>query len=203
MKPSITLDRYLSCFRMWADVNSHLATEDKKILLESIEKMETSHLKDGVGRSPDVYCNEFSKVLRDTGGYGNLIFAISKSCLLLRLIYEGEAIPRTRRCPKHNGRWAGIGFRNRCPHGCDLACGQMTGWLPEMPEVLSSYQGAWDLIERMQKIPPKGADAEALAKRISDLGSRDPKWSPANVDAGIEEVLRLQTFLMGMDPFNQ
>lgn len=47
---------------------------------------------------------------------------IKKSSLLGRLLYGGEKF-RTRKCPKHDGRWSGL---SECEHGCDS-----TGWLPE------------------------------------------------------------------------
>lgn len=46
---------------------------------------------------------------------------IRKSNLLARLIYGGEEL-RTRECPRHRGRWSGVGV---CRHGCGE-----TGWIP-------------------------------------------------------------------------
>lgn len=52
----------------------------------------------------------------------NIETDIRKSNLLGRLLYGGEKL-RNEKCPKHLGRWSGIGD---CEHGCDL-----TGWLPK------------------------------------------------------------------------
>ena len=51
---------------------------------------------------------------------------IRKSNLLARLLYAGEKVC-TQKCPDHKGSWVGQGD---CHYGCDL-----TGWLPEKPEV--------------------------------------------------------------------
>ncbi len=56
-----------------------------------------------------------------------LLKAVSKSCLLDRLVYRGEVL-RTRLCPEHKGVWSGGSLSsNHCPcqHG---SC--VTGWLP-------------------------------------------------------------------------
>lgn len=100
---------------------------------------------DDVAREPDAYCAPFATYLGerpedDVQGVRDLDLAIRKSCLLDRLIYVGEA-PRTRPCPKHEGRWSGLpwpgskcthGDDCRCANGCECIapCGCATGWLP-------------------------------------------------------------------------
>ena len=70
-----------------------------------------------------------------------VVLAVKKSNLLLRLIYMGEPL-RTEQCPKHQGRWSGIPWpskENRCE--CMDAGGQLTGWLP-VPGC-KEYAGVW------------------------------------------------------------
>lgn len=61
-----------------------------------------------------------------------LRLAITKSCLLDRLIYVGEPL-RTRPCPVHQGRWSGIQWPDdaQCECARGRSCGCTTGWLPE------------------------------------------------------------------------
>ena len=54
--------------------------------------------------------------------------AITKSCLLDRLLYDGEKL-RTKPCPVHMGKWTG------CLPPSEITCGCghnncVTGWLP-------------------------------------------------------------------------
>ena len=98
-----------------------------------------------VHHAPDLYCTVFESFLgerpeEDAEAVRALDLAIRKSCLLSRLIYVGEPL-RTRKCPRHEGRWSGIPWPGaKCTHGpdckcasgceCIAPCGCATGWLP-------------------------------------------------------------------------
>lgn len=57
--------------------------------------------------------------------------AISKSNLLLRLLYEGEKL-RTKQCPVHLGKWSGCKLpeETECKGAC-MSGYNVTGWLTE------------------------------------------------------------------------
>ena len=84
------------------------------------------------------YCAAFKTYFRVADAYirdsypklhaelGTLNTLISKSCLLDRMIYQGQE-PGIVPCPDHDGRWSGIHFpAPDC--GCATCC--TTGWLP-------------------------------------------------------------------------
>ena len=73
------------------------------------------------------YCKAFSTWFKVTGQEG-VEMAIVKSNLLYRLIYLKLPL-RTRKCPKHQGRWSGC-TPDPCSEGCTVA-GNNTGWLPD------------------------------------------------------------------------
>lgn len=73
------------------------------------------------------------------GGYGGnggslsdaiskVWLAIRKSNLLFRVLYLGQPL-RTKKCPRHDGRWSGYGNGDPCPEGCSVGA-DITGWLP-------------------------------------------------------------------------
>ena len=57
---------------------------------------------------------------------GSMLYDVSKSCLLARMIYAGEPL-RTRPCPIHRGKWSGCP-PEPCPAGCSFGW-DLTGWL--------------------------------------------------------------------------
>jgi hypothetical protein len=71
------------------------------------------------------YGPAIGKAVREYGGAA-IMFA-RKSNLLWRLLYLDQPL-RTKKCPKHNGRWSGYlapGETCECAVGLDI-----TGWLP-------------------------------------------------------------------------
>ena len=72
-----------------------------------------------------------------------VFLALRKSNLLWRLLYAGEDL-RERKCPKHDGKWSGIPWKDDCP------CG-LTGWLP------NSYEAD----------QPSGAGANVEVKEVT------------------------------------
>ena len=84
-----------------------------------------------------------------------LLPRVNKSCLLARLIYGGEEL-RTRRCPIHDGHWAGVG--DACIAGCSYDA-NITGWLP------NGYVDDWPAID---VDPVLAAIEETLSAEYSD-----------------------------------
>lgn len=106
-QPVMPVKRFCRAIRTWAT---------------QIEKINRA-APDGRYRHGKAYARYLTGILID----------IRKSNLLWRLLYCGEEL-RERPCPKHKGRWSGIG---RCEHGCG-----MTGWLPnEAPAIPQGEEG--------------------------------------------------------------
>jgi hypothetical protein len=62
---------------------------------------------------------------------------IAKSCLLWRLIYEGQELRRVP-CPVHEGHWSGCAWPERPEDACACMDGSnVTGWLPNEPKETS------------------------------------------------------------------
>jgi hypothetical protein len=60
---------------------------------------------------------------------------IAKSCLLWRLIYDGQEL-RTVPCPVHEGHWSGCAWPEKPEDVCACMDGSnVTGWLPNEPKV--------------------------------------------------------------------
>jgi hypothetical protein len=75
-----------------------------------------------------------------TAHWSFMRLAITKSCLLDRLIYGGETL-RTKLCPEHRGRWGGISSPAcACDHGAS-EFGEHTGWLKNPSDLASSSSG--------------------------------------------------------------
>jgi len=82
-------------------------------------------------------CADFGQRLVGTREGFGLVMDITKSCLLNRLIYAGEAL-RTQPCPIHGGEWSGY---QECPAGCNFGY-DATGWLAEGASEVSGSGGA-------------------------------------------------------------
>lgn len=139
----LTVTEYTTAFETWATASKGAANPKITTPVEALLHDGIAHVRaafpDDEKRAPDAYCEVFAAFLSertddDRGeAASRLSLTIRKSCLLKRLIYGGEVL-RTRKCPTHDGRWRGI-FFDPCPHGCDLACGCATGWLPDDAEI--------------------------------------------------------------------
>lgn len=85
----------------------------------------------------DEYKTEWRKKFGESWQFIRL--AISKSCLLDRLIYGGETL-RTEQCPEHKGRWSGCKFSGEITCGCGHGiC--VTGWLKNKNDQESHNSG--------------------------------------------------------------
>lgn len=110
-EPVRPVSQYCQAFRDWAK-----AIQQKVKEIEAIEEPGPA----------DHYDLEQWKPLGDLAW--RLELSIYKSNLLYRLIYAGDEL-RTKKCPKHDGRWSGcVGF-NEVDCGC-VYHGNITGWLP-------------------------------------------------------------------------
>jgi hypothetical protein len=127
--PVLPASKYCAALRSWAELASHKRSNGLTEV-SIITEEEVSHLE----------------------------LAITKSCLLKRMIYMEELEPRKRQCPIHLGRWSGCSFE-RCPAGCDT-CGCLCGWLPD--DLECSPEWGWtfwlahaiDPQDRLPGIPP-------------------------------------------------
>lgn len=81
----------------------------------------------------EAWASAYSAVNREFAEHWEYIhLQIRKSCLLDRLIYQGEKL-RTKKCPVHQGRWSGCDWNTP---GCECRNGaNVTGWLPEPEDV--------------------------------------------------------------------
>lgn len=131
---AVTLADYTAAFETWATV-APLGAEERVLLASALAVLPTFLRGDDV-RPVAVYCAAFDAYLSGradrsdpAGAYcGTLRTRISKSCLLDRLLYVGEPLSATP-CPLHKGKWSGL-HTTHCPHGCDMACGCTSGWIP-------------------------------------------------------------------------
>ena len=96
------------------------------------------------------YTQEWRQEFREHWNFIRL--AISKSCLLDRLIYGGETL-RTRMCPLHKGKWGGCTLEE-CPHGCSHGiC--ITGWIRNPDDPQSGNTGI-AIVTAQEKEPHDG-----------------------------------------------
>lgn len=131
MIESISVEKYCQAFEIWAEkaLEAEIISEDQQQTVIAGCK----HLRDMFeGLQGLIETNELCKSLEDwykkqSKGRG-LSLAVSKSCLLDRLIYGGEEL-RTKKCPEHDGHWSGCSFLAECPHGCSFGA-NLTGWIP-------------------------------------------------------------------------
>lgn len=107
---------------------------------EEMLKMLTAHYKQPV-LPIEKFCEAFrtwgraaKEYLKDHYGIQteSLHLAITKSCLLWRLIYNRQKL-RTVKCPVHQGKWSGCSwdFANDKPVCACQNGANITGWLPE------------------------------------------------------------------------
>lgn len=122
---TLTRNEYARAFEAWLSV-VRLHADDVAALKNAIADFRAV-ADDGTARGVEDFCAEAWALLGDD--HDGLRITIEHSCLLYRMVYLGEPI-RTEACPLHKGRWSGIRFTSPCPHGCDTACGCVTGWLP-------------------------------------------------------------------------
>lgn len=83
--------------------------------------------------------------------WGTVELAITKSCLLDRLIYCGDVV-RTEPCPVHKGHWSGISA-TPCQYCGVSPCGCNTGWVPAKFDAAKANQSVLDLVAN--EPPPK------------------------------------------------
>lgn len=152
---TLTPAEYVAAFATWRAVGG--ANTPRRVVVDGTLRATIDDLvaggcaavllafPDGTARTPDAYCSVFAAFLgerpeEDAEAVRALDLAVRKSCLLSRLIYVGEPL-RTRKCPRHEGRWSGIPWPGaKCTHGpdckcasgceCIAPCGCATGWLP-------------------------------------------------------------------------
>lgn len=121
-EPVMPISRYCSALREWKEVIG------KRDGYADTEEINGQHVRTFYGLIRSVFLE------------------ISKSCLLLRLLYDGESI-RTEPCPIHKGTWSGCAFNDPgCfskdyPQGC-MAGSNVTGWLP-LAETNEEYKQFW------------------------------------------------------------
>jgi hypothetical protein len=121
-------------------------------------------------------CDEHSPWKNEewVGHIDGIRLAVRKSCLLDRLIYDGQKL-RQEKCPKHQGRWSGIDGgpsmpHSHCEHGCDL-----TGWLPE-PEDLDRWHREM-FAEIQAKFSGDALQAECERRRFTHWAiAHRPQW---------------------------
>ena len=127
MQNSVDVSTYCDALLVWAAAASR--PEAEQVLLRAgCDFLRAGHT--GVERI-DSLCSslsEWGESQADDRLVSRLATDISKSCLLLRLIYAGETL-RTRPCPTHRGRWSGC-TPTPCATGCSFG-DNVTGWLPE------------------------------------------------------------------------
>jgi len=106
----------------------------------------------------DPYKKEWRQKFRESWQFIRL--AISKSCLLDRLIYGGETL-RTEMCPVHQGTWCGCS-PNPQPAGCNCRHGIcITGW-QKNPSDPDSENGSILIVEAVRT--PEGLKATKVIR---------------------------------------
>ncbi len=119
-QPVMPVDRYCAALRTWVDQIAWINAPGRSMNADGTEELRQGY--------------RYVEVLR------SVLLDINKSNLLSRLIYGGEKL-RTRPCPKHEGRWSGIGT-------CEFGCGE-TGWLPDPEDFPKErYDKAIDSLEK-------------------------------------------------------
>ena len=142
-QPVLPIQRYCASLYTWRKAlcdRAHRARYalwpgiDKELGVYARSRIETATAQSthDTERTPrDHAIQELGSFKAEADAAERTFFSISKSNLLLRLLYQGEAL-RTRMCPDHKGRWQGIDFDGTgCSHGC-----QLTGWIAEPSEII-------------------------------------------------------------------
>ena len=141
-EPVMPVRRYCDALRTWGTALSDRARRSRDAIFVGLSRDEIVTKRGDLARrsmmtgkktSEDHAYDELKSQEKIAEAAYEVFRQITKSNLLARLIYGGQAL-RTTPCPTHKGRWSGCMWPKDSKDVCACMVGSnVTGWLPNAP----------------------------------------------------------------------